>query len=58
MDDFGKKLKHNKETNLRKDGLSMRASNRRLRFVNVYMFYSIPTLGQCQDPRYFVEVIW
>ena len=41
MDDFGEKLMHNKERNLKKDGLNMTAFNRRLDFVNVYTFVSI-----------------
>ena len=36
VDDFGEKLMHNKEINLRKDVLNTIAFNRRLKFVNVY----------------------
>ena len=35
---FGEKLIHNKEINLRKDGLNMTVFYLRLKFVNVYMF--------------------
>ena len=45
VDDFGKIMMHNKERNLRKDGLNMVAFNCRLKFViyvntlvNIYMF--------------------
>ena len=36
-----KKLMHKMERNLRKDRLNMTAINRRLKFVNIYMFIKV-----------------
>ena len=40
VDEFGEKLMHNKERNLRKDGLNMMAFDQ-LKFVNVYTFVNV-----------------
>ena len=48
VDDFGEKLMHNKERNLRKDGLNMMGFNHRLKFVNglntFVNVYTVPAL--------------
>ena len=48
MDDFGEKFMHNKETNLRNDGLNITAFNHWLKFVNVYTFINVLTCTQSQ----------
>ena len=50
VDDFGEKLMHNKERNLRKDGLHMMALNWRLKFVNIYMFVNVSTCKNVHGP--------
>ena len=41
VDEFGEKLMHNQERNLRKSGLSMRAFKPSFKFVNVYTFVKV-----------------
>ena len=50
VDDFGEKLMHNKERNLRKDGLNMTAFNRRLKFENIDMCVNVYSCKCIQGP--------